>query len=113
MLQYILLQASGDQSGWMGNLILIGGIAIVFYFFMIRPQQKKQKDQKGFIESMRKGDMVITIGGLHGKIFSIEGEEVVLEIDKGVKMKFEKTSISSEASKRYQTTATKKVSTTK
>lgn len=102
MQTFILLQAGGQGSGMMGNLILIGGIAIIFYFFMIRPQQKKQKDQKNFIEAIKKGDMVVTIGGIHGKIVGLEDESVILEVDKGAKIKFDKNSISSEASKKYQ-----------
>lgn len=101
MLNYILLQANGGQSGLIGNLILIGGIAIIFYFFMIRPQQKKQKNQREFIGSIKKGDMVVTIGGMHGRIVSIEDDSVVLEVDRGARIKFDKTSISLEASKRY------------
>jgi preprotein translocase subunit YajC len=101
MLTSILLQAAQGQGSAYGNLILIGGIVIVFYFFMIRPQQKKQKDQKKFIDDVKKGDMVVTIGGLHGKVYSIDGDTVVLDVDKGTKMKFEKTSISLEASKQY------------
>lgn len=102
MLNFIVLQAtSAPQNGWMGQLLLFGGIAIVFYFFMIRPQQKKAKDQKAFVESIKKGDQVVTIGGLHGRVYSIEDDTYTLEIDKGVKMKFEKTAISLEASKKY------------
>ena len=99
MLESILLQAGG--SGFNpGSLILFGGILIVFYFFMIRPQQKKQKDQKNFINEIRRGDRVVTIGGIHGKIAELSDEFVTLEVEKGGKIKFEKTSISLEASKR-------------
>lgn len=100
MLQFILLQAETGQGGWMGNLILIGGIVIIFYFFMVRPQQKKQKDQKNFIESMKKGDTVVTIGGVHGKVVSIDGETVVLDVDRGTKLTIEKSAVSLEASKK-------------
>jgi preprotein translocase subunit YajC len=103
MFNFVLLQATTSQDGWIGNLLLIGGIAIVFYFFMIRPQQKKQKDQKSFIESIKKGDQVVTIGGLHGRVFAVEDDTVILEIDKGTKMKFEKSAISLDASKKYST----------
>ena len=72
MLQFILLQASSGQSGLISNLILLGGIAIIFYFFMIRPQQKKQKDQKNFIGAVKKGDMVVTVGGMHGKVVALD-----------------------------------------
>ncbi len=80
------------------NIVLWVGIFVVFYFFMIRPQQKKQKDQKGFIENLKKGDDVVTIGGLHGKVYSVEGTTVTLEVDRGLKLTFEKTAISREAS---------------
>ena len=73
MLNFILLQEPAGQSLY-GNLLLIGGIVVVFYFFMIRPQQKKQKDQKKFLEEVKKGENVITVGGIHGRIASIEGD---------------------------------------
>ena len=100
MLQFILLQAATGLENYI-NIIFLVGIGIVIYFFMIRPQQKKQKEQKGFIENIKKGDMVVTIGGVHGKIASVEDATVTLDIDKGVKIKFEKTAISLEASKQY------------
>ncbi|MEM9857582.1 MAG: preprotein translocase subunit YajC [Bacteroidota bacterium] len=98
MFKTILLQAAGDGSG-MSSLILFGGVALVFYFFMIRPQQKKQKEQKKFIEEIKRGDQVITVGGIHGKVLSVEDDAVMLEVDKGVKVKVQKSSISLEASK--------------
>lgn len=101
MLTSILLQAADGQGGLIGNLILIGGIALIFYFFMIRPQQKRQKDQKNFIESVKKGDMVVTVGGIHGKVISVEQDTFVLEVDRSAKIKFEKSSISLESSKQY------------
>ena len=97
----ILLQQQGGPGIWQ-NVIMFGAIIIVFYFFMIRPQQKKSKDQKTFRESIKKGDSIVTIGGLHGKIASIEADDtILLDVDgKGTKLKFEKSSISLEASKK-------------
>jgi len=106
MLTSILLQATDGQGGLIGNLILIGGIALIFYFFMIRPQQKRQKDQKSFIESVKKGDMVVTVGGIHGKVVSVEQDTFVIEVDRGAKIKLEKSSISLESSKQYATATT-------
>ena len=83
------------------NLIFIGGILLVFYFFMIRPQQKKQKDQKKFIGAMKKGDMVVTLGGIHGKVSAMDDDTITLEVDRGARIKMEKSSISFEASKQY------------
>lgn len=79
------------------NVLLWVAIIGVFYFFMIRPQQKKQKDQKSFVENLKKGDSVVTVGGLHGRIASVDATTVTLEVDRSVKMTFEKTSISREA----------------
>jgi preprotein translocase subunit YajC len=98
----ILLQAGGAASGQDYSMfIMIGGFIIIFYFFMIRPQQKKQKDQKKFIEETKKGDMVVTLGGIHGKIAGTEGDTFLLEVDRTTKIKVEKSSISLEASKQY------------
>lgn len=102
MIYTIFLQneATPQGSGWIQQLVLFGGIALVFYFFMIRPQQKKQKDQKKFISEIKKGDAVVTIGGMHGKVYSADDDTVIVEVDKSTKIKFERSSISLEASKR-------------
>ena len=67
---------------------------------MIRPQQKKQKDTKKFIDEIKKGDDVVTIGGIHGKVYSVESDTVLLELDKGLKVKVEKSAISLDFSKK-------------
>lgn len=102
-LNFILLQAGG--AGLVPNLIFIGLIIVVFYFFMLRPQQKKQKEQKEFRENMKVGDKVVTIGGVHGKIVELTADTVVIDIDRGVKATFERTSISDELSKKVQAKA--------
>ena len=84
----------------MQQLLLFGGIAVVFYFFMIRPQQKKQKDQKNFISDIKKGDRIVTIGGVHGRIAEMDDDTITLDVEKGAKIKFEKSAISLEASKK-------------
>jgi preprotein translocase subunit YajC len=97
----ILLQAQKGMD-W-GSLIFFPLIIVVFYFFMIRPQQKKSKDQKIFRENIKKGDNIVTVGGLHGKIYSLDEDDTfTLEVDKGIKLKFEKSAISLDASKKYQ-----------
>jgi len=99
MNNWILLQAEG-ASGIMGQVFLFGSIILIMYFFMIRPQQKKQKDAKSFLESVKKGDNVVTIGGVHGKIYSLEDDTILLELDKGLKIKVEKSAISPEFTKK-------------
>ena len=98
MLALILAQASPSGGGYT-QIIFFVGIALVFYFFMIRPQQKKQKDQKKFIAEIKKGDDVVTIGGMHGKVYSVDDTKVTLDVDKGTKLTFDKASISLESSK--------------
>ncbi|MBC7922123.1 MAG: preprotein translocase subunit YajC [Ferruginibacter sp.] len=96
MLPSILLQASGGSGALVQQLLFFGAIFLVFYFFFIRPQQTKQKEQKKFREALKKGDQVVTIGGLHGRIYAVEGDQVVLEVDRSVKLTFERTSIAQE-----------------
>lgn len=98
MTNWILLQA--DTSGIMGQVFLFGSIILIMYFFMIRPQQKKQKETKTFLESIKKGDNVVTIGGIHAKIYSVEGDTLTLELDKGIKIKVEKSAISADYTKK-------------
>ena len=68
----ILLQEAGQQGGGMGSLLLLVGIMVIFFIFMIRPQMKKQKEEQKFRDSLQKGDAVITIGGIFGKIVDIK-----------------------------------------
>lgn len=78
----------------MEQLIMLGMILVVFYFFMIRPQMKKQKELKNFRESLKVGDKVVTIGGVHGKILEINDSTVLINSE-GSKIRFEKTAIAS------------------
>ena len=81
------------------QILMFGLIFVVFYFFMIRPQIKKQKDQKKFVEELKKGDKVVTTAGIHGRIVEVTDTIVTVDVDGGVKMRFEKSAISLEASK--------------
>lgn len=95
-LNFVLLQAAGSGGG-MVQLVLMGGIILVFWLFMIRPQAKKAKEQKKFVENMQKGDKVVTIAGIHGTINKInEDNTLQLEVSPGSYLKIEKSSISME-----------------
>ena len=87
----ILLQAETAEPGFPWVLLL--GMFIIMYFFMIRPQQKRQKEAKEFRDAISKGDKVVTIGGLHGKILSISDMTVVLEVESG-KIRVSKSALS-------------------
>jgi len=84
----------------MGQVFLFGSIILIMYFFMIRPQQKKQKETTKFISEIKKGDQVVTVGGIHGKIYAVEGDQVLVELDKGMKLKVEKTALSLDYTKK-------------
>ena len=99
MLNTILLDAaagsapaSGMGGGWSSMIMIIALIAI-FYFFMIAPQQKKQKKINAFRDSLKKGDKVMTAGGIYGRIREIKDNTVILEIDNNVSIKIDKNSI--------------------
>jgi preprotein translocase subunit YajC len=91
-------QGSSPGGGIM-NIVFIGAIFIVMYFFMIRPQTKKAKDQRKFLEALQKGDHIVTIGGIHGKVNKVNDTNILLEADTNTILKVEKTAISVELSK--------------
>jgi preprotein translocase subunit YajC len=84
-----------------GNFIMIILMVGVFYFFMIRPQMKKQKELKKFRDALAQGDKVVTIGGLHGKILEVTDTTVLLNCD-GTKLRFEKNAISQTVAEQLQ-----------
>ena len=102
-MQTVLLQAGGGRD-FPSFLPIIGMIAI-FYFFFIRPQQRKQKETKKYLQEIRKGEMVVTVGGIHGKIVEVSDTTVLVDVDRGTKLLVEKASISLEASKRLNTSS--------
>jgi preprotein translocase subunit YajC len=94
-----LMQGSGSGQSGAGTiqLLMMGGIILVFWLFMIRPQAKKAKEQKKFIEAMGKGDKIVTIAGIHGTINKVnEDGTLQLEVSPGSYLKIEKSSISQE-----------------
>jgi preprotein translocase subunit YajC len=91
----LLVQAAaGGSEAMIYQVVMWVGIIGVFYFFMIRPQQKKQKEQKELLTNLKKGDQVVTIGGIHARIYTVEENTVTLELDKGVKLTVDKSAVS-------------------
>jgi preprotein translocase subunit YajC len=82
-------------------------IIVVFYFFMIRPQMKKAKDHKKFVAELKKGDKVITLSGIHGKIVDLNDTTFLIEVESGTKIRFEKSAVSLEASLALNQTSVK------
>lgn len=93
----IFLQA--PQGGGSMQLVFLVAIIVVFYFFMIRPQMKKQKTEREFRNTLEKGAKVVTIGGIHGRIVEVNERTFMVEIDTNVRVKIEKSAISADATK--------------
>ena len=97
MLNYILLQSAQGAAGQTGGnwsfLIMMVLIFVVFYFFMIRPQSKRQKEIQKQRDAMKPGDKVVTSGGVHGKIKEVKDNVVVLEVADNVRIRIEKSNV--------------------
>ncbi|MFA7448603.1 MAG: preprotein translocase subunit YajC [Weeksellaceae bacterium] len=87
----------GGEGGGMSTLLLFGGMFVIMYFLMIRPNLKKQKQEKKYQEELKRGDWVVTTSGIHGKVIEISTDTVMLETGAG-KIKFERAAISKELS---------------
>lgn len=85
----------GGSANLISTLIMFGAIFLIFYFMIIRPQQKRAKEREKMLAAMQKGDKVITSGGLHGTIAGLDDKTVLLQVSDNVKMKFEKSAIAS------------------
>ena len=98
LLNIVLMSpAQGGQQSSYSSLIFLVLIFVVFYLFFIRPQVKKTKDQKKFREALKKGDKIITIGGIHGKIIEVGDTTVIIEVEGQNRLKIEKYAVASSA----------------
>ena len=90
-----LLQAApaqGQAGGWtMWVMLLL--IFVIMWFFMIRPQRKQQKELQKFRDSLKKGDKVVTIGGIYGTVVEIKDKSVLIEVDKDVKIRVDRNAL--------------------
>lgn len=94
LLNTILLDAAaGNAGGGMSGILMIVAMIAIFYFFMIRPQSKKQKELKRQRDAMKEGDRVVTAGGIHGKIRELKDNTVSVEIAPNVSIKVDRSSV--------------------
>ena len=99
LLNIILMTPQGDPKNQspLPSMIMIGGIIVVFWLFMIRPQAKKAKDQKAYIDNLKKGDKIVTIAGIHATVNKVnEDGTLQIEVSPGSYLKIEKSAISQE-----------------
>ncbi|MFA6923930.1 MAG: preprotein translocase subunit YajC [Bacteroidales bacterium] len=97
-LEIILMTPQKSGGNPYAPMITLVLIIAVFYFFMIRPQIKRTKEQKKFRELLKKGDKVITIGGIHGRIVEVQETTFTIEVEGGNKLRIEKTAVASSTS---------------
>ena len=97
-LNMFLLQAPAQQGSSWSGLLMIVLIFVIFWLFFIRPQNKKAKEQQKFRENLKKGDKVVTIGGIHGKVEEVKENTVIVSVDHNTKIEFEKSAIIPNAS---------------
>jgi len=92
-----ILQESSSSPGFggLGMFLPLLLIFLVFYLFIIRPQQKREKKRKAMIEAVKRGDKVVTAGGIHAKVHQVDESSVLLDVDGGVKLRVEKNSLAS------------------
>ena len=84
----------GEGGGLMSTLVMFALIIGIFYFMILRPQQKKQKEREKMLEAVKKGDKVVTTGGLHGSVAGIDEKTILLQVAENVKMKFDRSAVS-------------------
>ena len=92
----------------MTTLITFVLIILIFYFLIIRPQRKRDKETKAMLAAMKKGDKVVTIGGIHGTIVAVKEQTVVIKVDDSARIEFSKSAISTVVNKDAQKAAPKK-----
>ena len=98
ILNITLLQATQpQQSSWSGIFMIIL-IFVIFWLFFIRPQNKRAKEQQKFRENLKKGDKIVTIGGIHGKVVEVKENTVIVSVDPNASIEFEKSAIIPNAS---------------
>ncbi|RIH64971.1 preprotein translocase subunit YajC [Mariniphaga sediminis] len=89
----LMMQPEGQDANPLMSFLPLLLIVVVFYFFMIRPQMKRQKEVRKFRESLSKGDKVVTTGGIYGRIVEVKDTTIILEIAKDIQIKVDKNGI--------------------
>jgi preprotein translocase subunit YajC len=94
-----LLQAAPAANAGSGQmiqtLVIFGAVFVIFYFLIIRPQNKKQKEAQKMIQAIKKGDHVVTAGGVHAVVYTVKEKTVILKVDDNTKMEFSKSAVAS------------------
>ncbi len=87
--------ASGGSGQMVTTFVTFGLVILIFYFLIIRPQNKKQKEAKKMLSALKKGDKIVSIGGIHGTVVAVKEQTTVVKVDDNIKLEFSKSAISS------------------
>ncbi len=98
----LMVQQEGAEANPLTSFLPLVLIIVIFYFFMIRPQVKRQKELKNFREALAKGDKVVTTGGIYGKVAEIKDNYVLLQIEDNVKIRVDKSAVLKDFSEQPQ-----------
>ena len=92
----LLMAPQGEGGGGMvGTLVMFSLIIVIFYFMILRPQQKRQKDRQRLLAGVKKGDRIVTAGGVHASVLAVEDTTLFIQIAENVKVKLDKSAVSS------------------
>ncbi|MBN1448121.1 MAG: preprotein translocase subunit YajC [Bacteroidetes bacterium] len=86
-------QGGSGGGGMVSTLIFFALIFVIFYFMILRPQQKRAKERQKMLDSLKKGDKVVTSGGMHGKIVNVDDKTVLLDVGDNLKLKFDRSAV--------------------
>ena len=97
---YAQAAGAGGNASFITSLVPLILVFVIFYFLLIRPQQKRVKEHRAMVENLRRGDQVVTGGGIYGKVTKVrEGEEIEIEIAEGVRVRVARSTITAVTSK--------------
>ena len=91
----VAMAPQGQGGGMVSTIFMFGLIIFIFYFMILRPQQKRQKERKKMLEAVKKGDRIVTVGGMHGTVVGVEDKTLLVQLSDSVKIKFDKSAVSS------------------
>jgi preprotein translocase subunit YajC len=84
---------NNSQAGLMANLFPLALIFLIFYFILIRPQQKQQKDFKKMLDNIKKNDVIVTMGGIHGTVVNVKEKTLLVRIDENTRVEIDKSAV--------------------
>lgn len=99
MYDYLLMPQTGGEPNFLVTMLPLLLIFVVFYFFIIRPQKKRETERKALIAAVKKGDRIVTLGGIHGTVQQVDEASLLVQVDSNVKLRIDKNAVASVGSK--------------